>query len=1189
MYLKALELAGFKSFPERTRLTFEKPITAIVGPNGSGKSNIADALQWVMGEMSSKALRGGKMEDVIFGGTVRRSQLGYAEVTLTLDNSDGALAVESDEVEVTRRYYRSGESEYYINRKAVRLRDVNELFMDTGLGRDGYSIIGQGKIDSILSAKSTDRREIFEEAAGISRFRHRKEESERKLQRAEEDLTRVNDKISELEMQVEPLRKQSEVAKKYLVLRDELRGLEISLWMRELDELSDKRRKFEQDALQANGVLEKAKQEIADLYAARDESDERMHAKDLEAEAMRGRISAAESAVSEAESREAVLKTNLANAAENIKRIDEELKAREGQASGIEQQIAEREARLAEIEKEKASLAGRAEEILKKRERLSENETENQRESAERAEKLRIAGEKLSERRSRLSSVAASMQEVDDRESGILTEMNAEQERLDAAKNDLAAHRKALAEAEEKASGIRNVVAGYRMRMKSRQERLEKTRDSLTALTMDHNALTSRIQLLSDMERDYEGYSRAVKTVMREKGRGTLRGIHGPAGELLKTESRYSVAIETAMGGAMQNIIVGTENDGKAAINLLKRLDAGRVTLLPMSVIRGSRLSERALDSEDGFEGLACDLVTYDGQYENIYLNLLGRTAIVEDMDSAVRIAGKYGHRFRIVTLDGQVLNAGGSMTGGSISKNTGILSRANELKALSAKEKDLKTRLEKLKTDLDGQKREAEAGSYELSVASDELREAEDALTRLTGETGHYNILIESIEAHVESLKAERETSKARSADLRGEAESVKNEIAALERESETARAELESSAAGREELTDARRVLMDEDAEIRAALASLDAESATQAQAAGQLRELQSGMREGSERQRTDREELLRRSAELKEAIALCETQIAARRAAAQTLRGKLDGINRDRLSVEAERTRVDKLTQVKNERLMDLERESSRVEQRRQAAEMEEKVIVDKLWDSYELTRTTAQPERRELESYPAAKRRTAEIRRSMSSLGTPNLGAIEEFERVNTRYTYLTDQRDDIEKSRTELLSIIKDITGEMENIFRTEFDRINESFKQTFLDLFGGGKAALELEDADDILDCGIEIKVQPPGKTLKTITLLSGGEKAFVAIALYYAILKVRPTPFVIMDEIEAALDEARVVATADYMRTLTGRTQFLVITHRRGTMEEADILFGVTMQEQGVSKVLKMDIEEAEKTLTKD
>ncbi|MBR1842781.1 MAG: chromosome segregation protein SMC [Oscillospiraceae bacterium] len=1189
MYLKALELAGFKSFPERTRLTFEKPITAIVGPNGSGKSNIADALQWVMGEMSSKALRGGKMEDVIFGGTVRRSQLGYAEVTLTLDNSDGGLDVESDEVEVTRRYYRSGESEYYINRKAVRLRDVNELFMDTGLGRDGYSIIGQGKIDSILSAKSTDRREIFEEAAGISRFRHRKEESERKLQRAEEDLTRVNDKISELEMQVEPLRKQSEVAKKYLVLRDELRGLEISLWMHELDELADKHRKLEQEALQANGVLEKAKSELEALYAAGDEYAAKMHDKDIEAESMRARISAAESSVNESESREAVLKTDLSHTNENIKRIDEELKAQAGQASGIDAQIAEREERLSAIGKEKAALGERAAENRRRSEKLTENESENQRAIAELTEKVDIAAAELSEKRTRLGSVAASMQEVEDRESGLLTEINSETERLEKAKGDFAAHRKALSDAEEKANGIRNIVNGYKLRMKGKQEKLEKTRDSYTTLTMDHNALTSRIQLLSDMEKDYEGYSRAVKTVMREKGRGTLRGIHGPAGELIKTESRYSIAIETAMGGAMQNIIVGTENDGKAAINLLKRLDAGRVTLLPMSVIRGSSINERGLESEEGFEGVAYDLVSFDRQYSDIYLSILGRTAIVEDMDSAVRIAGKYGHRFRIVTLDGQVLNAGGSMTGGSISKNTGILSRANELKSLSEKETGMREKLEALRVELETLKREVSAGEYELSVSNDELREAEDILTRLNGETGHYRLLIESIEEHIEALKSERNGSKTRSTDLRASADALKAEIAGLEKLSEKARAELESSTAGREELSDARRALMDEDAEIRAALASLEAEAITQTEAAAQLRELRSGMQEGSEKQRETRDSLVERSKELEKAIEQCETEIAARRASVQNLKEKLDGINNERMNVEAERVRGDKLAQEKNRRLLDLEREASRVEQRRQAAEMEEKTLVDKLWDSYELTRTTAQSERKELESYQTAKRRTGEIRRSMSSLGTPNLGAIEEFERVNTRYTYLTEQRDDIEKSRTELLGIISDITGEMENIFRVEFDKINESFQKTFLDLFGGGKAALELEDPNSILDCGIEIKVQPPGKTLKTITLLSGGEKAFVAIALYYAILKVRPTPFVIMDEIEAALDEARVVATADYMRTLTGKTQFLVITHRRGTMEEADVLFGVTMQEQGVSKVLKMDVEEAEKTLTKD
>ena len=1188
MYFKALEMRGFKSFPEKTVLTFEKPLTAIVGPNGSGKSNIADAIQWVMGEQSTRALRGGKMEDVIFGGTEKRGQVGYAEVSLTLDNTDRRLGGESDEIQVTRRYYRSGESEYYINRKPVRLKDINELFMDTGLGRDGYSIIGQGKIDSILSARSTDRREIFEEAAGISRFRHRKEESEKKLERADEDLTRVNDKIAELELQVEPLRRQSEVAKRYLILRDELRGLEISLWMNDLENIAQRTKALQEESIHTAGELERARDELQKLYAAGEEFARRMREKDVEAESVREQAGRKELAVSEEENQAAILRTSIGHIRETIDRLREELELRDSRSSNLTQQIDERWARIREIDREKDRIAQGMEELRKSTEELFRGQGDVDREMTRLTGRLSEISDQLESARLRLSSLTASSQEMEGRRETLETELAAQRQRLEEARGEAEANDRALTQGQESVQSLTNVCRGYELRAQGLRGRAEKSAEMLTNTQMEANAVRSRRQMLKDMEREYEGYSKAVKTVMRDAQRGVLRGIHGPAGELVKTDNRYALAVETALGAAVQNIIVATDTDGKNVINHLKRTDAGRVTLLPMNVIHGTRLSERGLENEDGFEGVAFDLVSFDERYRDIYMNLLERTAVASDMDSALSIGRKYGHRFRIVTLDGQVINAGGSMTGGSVSKNTGILSRANELKALEEREKKLDAELERMRAESEEIKRSLSAAEYELGVASEEKREAENNVVKLSAAGEHYDLLLSTLTERLGELEREREDIGGRTQDALAAQKELKEKIQALTGESAGIQEEIDAGTQGREELSKRREEIAAREAELREQRAGLEAEAAGAEKTVEELtrlREELAGDRAGQESAIAMQES---RAASLEEEIAVHTGRAGVLRGEADALREKLAAITGEKLEIEAERSRGDKQLQEKNNALLDLEREAARIQNRIEASDMEEKQIIDKLWEGYGLTRSAAMEQRLELTSVPQAKRRTGELKREMGSLGTPNLGAIEEFERVNTRYTYLTDQRDDIDKARRELLGIIGDITGSMEKIFTQEFERINQGFQQTFLELFGGGRASLSLEDPDDVLGSGIEIKVQPPGKTLKTITLLSGGEKAFVAIALYFAILKVRPTPFVVMDEIEAALDDANVIKVAGYMRGLTEKTQFLTITHRRGTMEEADVLYGVTMQEQGVSKVLVIDLDEAEKSIGK-
>ncbi len=1189
MYLKALELHGFKSFPEKTRLIFEKPISAVVGPNGSGKSNISDAIRWAMGEQSSKTLRGGKMEDVIFGGTEKRGPTGFAEVSMIFDNSEHIFDVDSAELMVTRRYYRSGESEYYINKKPVRLRDVHELFMDTGLGRDGYSIIGQGRIDEVLSVRSTDRREIFEEAAGISRFRYRKEEAERKLERADENLVRVNDKISELELQVNPLRKQAEVAKKYLILRDELRGLEISVWMHDLESLTERTKQLETESAAAKEKTNAMHASIEELYKKSERLSEDKKARDLDAEHNRQLISEMEAAVSELESNVAVLKTNLQNNIESMDRIQKEIEQSEDRDGGLSAQISEREKRLSEIDAEKAKneedissfgyelqkLDGSSAKVESERGALLAKESEHM---------AAIAGEKA-----KISSASAALQEAEDRSGALIADLNNATERLAETESRYKDASEALQKAVEAVSSSKNIVNGYNIRAETRRKKAQTAKERADKLVMEKNALSSRISMLSEMEKEYQGYSKAVKFIMQESSRGVLKNVYGTVAQLIKTADKYTVAIETALGGAMQNIVVESEEDGKAGINALKRRDIGRATFLPVSSVKGQRLNISAISGDNGVEGLAADLVEYDKRFDGIYMSLLGRTVIASDLDRAVEIARKNGYRFRIVTLDGQMLNAGGSMTGGAVSRNAGMLSRANEIKRLKERERELGAAAEKAEAQLSEAQRDLTAAEYELSVASEELRNAEDNVLKCEGEKARCETLVKAAGDYKLALSGESVSLESRIKNNTDIIENAQKAIAALSGELEKLREEMSALSAGSEELSAQKQEFVDKISELRAKTASLDAEKSAVQGSIDELDALRRDLSAGKDRQKSYLDSVTAQNEQIHNNIAAGEKQIAENREKISAYRDAAAEINRQRAELEMEKMRADRDLQDSNRRLIDLERDTARTEQRRISAELETKQIIDKLWDNYELSRSAAMEISRPLDDTSEANKKIAEIKRDISKLGTPNIGAIDEFERVNTRYTYLTEQRDDIEKSKSELNEIISDITEEMKNIFSREFEQINKRFKETFAELFGGGRASLEMEDENDILNCGIEIKVQPPGKSLKNISLLSGGEKAFVASALYFAILKVKPTPFVVMDEIEAALDDVNAAKFAGYLRTLTNKTQFIIITHKRSTMEEADVLYGVTMQEKGVSKVLMIDLEEAGRTILED
>ena len=932
MYLKALEIQGFKSFPDKTVLTFDQDITAIVGPNGSGKSNISDAIRWVMGEQSTKALRGGKMEDVIFGGTQRRKQLGFAEVSLVLDNSGRLFDMEESEVMVTRRYYRSGESEYFINRHAVRLRDVNELFMDTGLGREGYSIIGQGKIDEILSVKSADRREVFEEAAGISRYRHRKEEAERKLERTQENLVRINDKIDELELQVEPLRAQSEKARKYLVLRDELRGLEISVWLDQLDRLRSSARKLLSDYDNAVRQKGEAQQALESLYAAAEGYAAQMREKDMEAEGIRFQMQQRQADANECERAVAVLKARIQSNLENADRVRRELEAQEGRAGSISGQIAERQARLTEI-------AGRMEELQAQRaaaeeagRQVSQSAGTLQAELEALRQKEAVETASAAEARALLSALAAAAQELLDRDEAVRQELAEGEQKLSVTREEAARAGQELAKAREDRDSLLNIISGYTMRLDSREKKARAAEEAHVKLQMEENAVASRIHMLAEMEKLYEGYSKAVKLVMGEAERGNLKHIHGPVAGLIHVPDRYAVAVEIALGGAMQHVVVDSEADGKAAIQYLKRRDGGRCTFLPLNTIRPSDFRERGAAQEPGFVGLGDELVEFDPRYAKIFSNLLGRTVIAEDMDAAIAMARKYGHRFKIVTLDGQVLNPGGSMTGGSVSRSAGILSRANELERLQTQSEALRAQRAEAQRAVEEARRERTAAAYELETAQAQRRELEDSILKLEERGAHFAQMLESQETQRGELRGELEQIEARSRRTEEDTRNARARIQALEGSAAALHTEAEGKAAGQDDLKARMEQVNENAARLNLELAALEAEQAASRQALSELESLRADITGD----RAERETML---AQFQEKNGTLTAQIGEKESVLQTIREEnrekeeaIQRLNQEKLALEGERNRADRESRDKNAELLSMEREVSVLEQKK-----------------------------------------------------------------------------------------------------------------------------------------------------------------------------------------------------------------------------------------------------------------
>ena len=1177
MRLKELEIQGFKSFPDRTKITIGTGITGVVGPNGSGKSNISDSIRWVLGETSSKQLRGsGKMEDVIFGGTQTRGAMGYASVALTIDNSDHGLDMDADEVTIGRRYYRSGESEYSINGQSVRLKDVYELLLDTGLGRDGYAIVSQGRIAEIVGAKSSERREIFEEASGIAKYRYRKNEAERRLAAAEGNLERLRDILGELEKRVGPLKRDSEKAQQFLQLSEKRKTLEITLWVdairRANETLRDQQRKYE--AAQADyDRLSRQLDAFDEKSASLREETQRLM---LDIEQANADIRTVTEQNAGSESEIAVLKNESEHSRFRIDEASAELQ-RAGQGrQAIEQETA---AHRAAIDTLRTAMDELDKGVAALRDELHALE-EKALQSGQRRDVVDAAMARLQDAATAAKVKAAAAQSAGAAAAERLTDARTRRGELDAemaqTEEQKARAARRVKDAEEAVTRTDNIKAGLKLKLDSRRRQQAEAAEALQKADKERSNAAQRIHILEDLERNMDGYQQSVKAVMRAAAGRRLRGVVGPVAGILTVQKGYEIAIETALGFALQNIVVEDQGCARAAIAFLKDERAGRATFLPLDTVQGSRFTGRL----SGTAEVAADLVKTEAKYQHIIDNLLGRIIVVEDLTEASAVARDLGYRNRIVTLDGQVINAGGSFTGGSTARSVGVFSRKQELDELrrrltkldeahAAAEKELaarKAEADNLAAQLNGAEAEG------MTAASERLRAGLD-LDRLTAAAAQLAENARALEEEIAAQTAAQTASAATEAEAQSARLQAETELAAYAAEL----AELGESAGS---LTAERQRISDELAEKQMQRLA-DEKDVGLHEAA--LEGLQSRTGEAEARAR-----------ELNAAIEAAKAKIEANEykiAEIERLRGEnlqkiaaaeqlIRTANATRMEKEAESARLAQENRSLTDERERMSGEMARLAERRSAAETELNDTNARLWDEYQLTESEARALCVEFDTLTELRRQVTEVRGKIRALGNVNVGAIDEYKEVKERYDFLKAQVTDVEKAKSELTRMIAELCSEMQELFTTSFKEINRHFGLIFRELFGGGHAKLYLSDEENVLESGIEIEVSPPGKVIKNLSALSGGEQALVAISIYFAILNVNPAPFCILDEIEAALDDVNVNRYAQYLRRMTENTQFIVITHRRGTMEAADVLYGVTMQEDGVSKILRLDLE---------
>ena len=1184
MKLKKLELYGFKSFAQRTEIVFDEGITGIVGPNGSGKSNIGDAVRWVLGEQSAKTLRGASMSDVIFNGTQKRKPLSYCEVSLVFDNDDHALAMEAAEVMVTRRVYRNGESEYYLNRTACRLKDVVDLFRDTGIGKEGYSIIGQGRIDEILSRKSEDRRQVFEEAAGIVKFKERKEEADKKLQRTLENLERVDDILDELTKRLKPLEEQSRNARVYLELSTELKDLDLNLFLIRSDRARARLSELESELLTVQTILADTESNLTDKTTRRDETQNRID--QLEEAITKARTELMECAehVHESQKKISALQSRRETRSENRQRIVREQEEAQERLAEIEKDHVRIQA---DVEKQHSLIAD-AEQILRATQEAAEKAQAKEKEAdaALEAQKAAVIDQmnRLSDVRNDKTRLNTMQAQMETRLTEIEESSGALQEQEAALREALTAVEKQLETENQHQQQCQEKLAQARQASDEADAAYANLRADVEKQSADMQAAASRHNVLTEMTRDMEGYNMAVRRAMTYAKQRGLTGVKGVLAQLMTVPQAYETAIDMALGAAQQNIVTDTEETAKELINYLRQNRLGRATFLPMSAIRGKTLygNERNALKLPGCLGVASELVQCAPEYRGIVENLLGRTVIADNLDHGIPIMRAGNHAFRLVTLEGDVMHSGGSMTGGSAqSKVSNLLSRERELKELTAKLQTGRAELDKCRQELTQRQQTAQEKRQKVSDAVNALHQQEIAVAREQARresvsadlNTHLQRMQETEQARVqlhqslEDIRQQLETIEHQRTGAQGDQSAMEQKT--IEMQNALVKARAEASAEN-----DRLMVRTLQLSDLRHGLSDLERDEAhaqqDQAQILREQERREQLLHEMDELDAIDENDMKREEAE----SARRQKEQLRQESAAQAIEQRRSQAQSDLRDILSDMENLHEAYNRDSEKLHKTELAKARIEG-------DQKNLQNRIWDTYKLTYAGAEEFRRTPFDEKESDRRAAELQGQIRALGTVNVGAVEEYAETKARVDDLTAQQQDLKRAEMDLRELIERLLIQMRSTFVENFSKMQGYFAETFTRLFGGGHAELKLMDPDDPLNCGIEVNAQPPGKKLQLLSLLSGGERALTAIAILFAMLKLKPTPFCILDEIEAALDDANIGYYADYLKEYSKGTQFIVVTHRKGTMERCNSLFGVAMEEQGVSRMVSVSLQD--------
>ena len=1182
MYLKRLEMQGFKSFADKTVLEFMPGITTVIGPNGSGKSNISDSIRWVLGEQSIKSLRGTKSEDIIFAGTQNRKSLGFAEASIVIDNTDGKLPIEFAEVVVTRRIFRNGESGYFINKAPCRLKDIQELFMDTGIGKDGYSIIGQGKIDDILSNKSEDRRNIFEEAAGIVKYRARKTESEKKLEQTKLNLLRINDILAEIEANIGPLKNQAEKAKKYLSLREELKSIEIGLFIYNIDTYKVKIEELVKDIDIINSQKEDEESRLSVLQNLKENLKTELEEIISKIEETQNLGFESEKKIEQINSDINVQKTKIENNNQNsdtyLKEI-EELKKRNAEIlEEKENRINKKDNLLANREKFVLELEEKENKLQELTSKLSKEEVEIE----EKKKQVEKNTEAKYENREAINTLEVNNENLNKRSKTVKNEIQETISKLDEKrmlKSDLL---KTFNEKESKRNECQKRLEDIKVKREEANAKITEFDNKINNLTQEYRIKDSKQKFLQEMEKEKEGYSRAVKSVLTqcEVDSNLNKGVRGVLASLITVPEEYQLAVETVLGQTLQNIVTETEEDAKKLIEYLRKNNLGRASFLPITSVKGKNLDKLITNGTQGVIGVASKLIKTDKKYEEIISNLLGKTVIVNDMDTAIVIAKQNKYSFRIVTLKGDIINPSGAISGGSTTQKT------NSIIGRTAQIKQLEKEIEKIQKEIEKITKEKE--DYENSIESllEEITSIEASSRETEIEYATEEQRLESIEETISSLETKLDKLKTETNEIVESIDKNKEEKAVIEQKNLELEQEitiLNTAIQNFAEKNKENQKYIDDlnfdITNLKISVSSFDESSNSLEEILSRIEnELQTNMskienkKQQSKNLKVENEELTKTIEELKQNIEQIKIEVSTRSETAQKL--KQEKSNKNMAITKAE-TEIEEKYKI----IEEIKNQANKLEVKKSKLDVELEQIINKMWEDYEITPNTA-GEFKKPNNVAETTKEVKHLRDEIKNLGSINIDSIEEYKQTKERYDYMCEQRLDLENASSKLKKVIQDMTKIMKEQFEKQFNIINKNFGEVFKELFGGGKAELKLTDETDILNCGIEIEVQPPGKKLQNMMLLSGGERAFTAIALLFSILRINPAPFCVLDEIEAALDDVNVYKFADYLKKFTGETQFLVITHRKGTMEAADTVYGITMEESGISKLLSMKLE---------